>query len=105
MISSHVGRGVAAFLSCALLAPSAGAWDCSFKADPDRFLAQESRVRFAIHNTAKLARPTRSAAVDPADIPRRNFIDNFIFDAMAQQGVKSAPLSSDLVLDDFVSCW
>ena len=95
MISSHVGRGVAAFLSCALLAPSAGAWDCSFKADPDRFLAQESRVRFAIHNTAKLARPTRSAAVDPADIPRRNFIDNFIFDAMAQQGVKSAPLSSD----------
>jgi hypothetical protein len=89
---------VAALLSCALMAPSASAWDCSFRSNPDRFLGQEARVRFAIHNTAKLARPDasgRAAAVDPADIPRRNFIDDFIFGAMERQGVKSAALSSD----------
>ena len=100
MVSCHFLRGVAGIAASALLIPSAFAWDeCSFRTHPDRFLGQEARVRFAMHETAKFARPTaashRHAAVDPAEIPRRNFIDDFIFDEMARKGVRSAALSSN----------
>ena len=100
MFSCHVVRGVAAVLASALVIPSAFAGDeCSFRAHPDRFLGQEARVRFAMYETAKFARPSvasrAAAVVDPAEIPRRNFIDDFIFDEMARKGVKSAALSSD----------
>ena len=94
MIGFTAARGAACLFAFSLW--SASGQECAFRANPDRFLAQEARVRSAIHKivTSSFGRMA-AAVVEPAEIPRRNFIDDFIFDAMERQGVKSAPLSSD----------
>jgi hypothetical protein len=38
---------------------------------------------------------SEATAVDPSTMPRKNFIDESIFDRMAGAGIQSAPLSSD----------
>ena len=94
MIRFTAARGAACLFAFSLW--SASGQECAFRANPDRFLAQEARVRSAIHKTVTSSFGRMAAAVvEPAEIPRRNFIDDFIFDAMERQGVKSAPLSSD----------
>ena len=94
MIRFTAARGAACLFAFSLW--SASGQECAFRANPDRFLAQEARVRSAINKTVTSSFGRRAAAVvEPSEIPRRNFIDDFIFDAMERQGVKSAPLSSD----------
>jgi hypothetical protein len=73
--------------------------NCTFKADPDRFLAAQSRVRSQLvqHTATLTARISLKpdAQVDPATIPHKNFIDDEIFGTMAKAGIASAPLSGD----------
>ncbi len=76
---------------------SASGANCTFQALPDRFLSAQSRARTEVFQRSKLLqmasmrRPTTVAT----DIPRRNFIDDEIFGAMAAAGVPSAPLATD----------
>lgn len=73
--------------------------DCTFQAVPDRFLAAQARSRAEVNQRTMLARSGLARygqrAVDVSTIPRRNFIDDEIFDAMAASGVQSAPLATD----------
>jgi hypothetical protein len=73
--------------------------DCTFAARPDDFLARESRLRLDVSVTAlKLNNilPRAAAAPRPASsLPRRNFIDDFIFGAMTAQQVPPARLTTD----------
>ncbi|MBI3679662.1 MAG: DUF1553 domain-containing protein [Acidobacteria bacterium] len=75
--------------------------DCSFLVQPDEFLLSQSRARQAAHTRAsKLERPAqRASSVDPASIPRRNFIDEEIFGRLQSMQVRSAPLAGD---DEFL---
>jgi len=104
--------GAAIFLAAVLMLPvgwrvlaeedvaSSAGVNCTFRADPDQFLAAQARAFEAAHErAAKFNRVSVHAArqglVAPGDIPRRSFIDAEIFDRMAQKGVMSARLSSD----------
>lgn len=94
------GLAAFVFLTFALIRPAIlDAWDCSFRANPDKFLGQEARVRFAIQQRLGKALPPsprgNAAAVDAAEIPRRNFIDDYIFGTLEKKGIKSASLASD----------
>jgi hypothetical protein len=75
------------------------AGDCTFASRPDDFMAREARVRRDISVTAlKLNRIGPRAIAAPraaAEIPHRNFIDDYIFDAMTAQGVPAARLTTD----------
>ena len=73
--------------------------DCTFAANPDEFLAAQTRAR---RDTFERTRKVRGAAfaagdrlVPASDIPRRNFIDDEIFGRLAAAGVGSAALSTD----------
>jgi hypothetical protein len=75
--------------------------NCSFRNTPEDFIerAQRSRREVAAR-TARLQAQWRQAgkaapAVPPGEIPRRNFIDAEIFDALALAQVQSAALSGD----------
>ncbi len=70
--------------------------NCSFRSDPDHFLAAQARAQSLVHQSlTKLKGRAAVASVDPASIPHQSFIDDEIFNKMATQGVNSAPLSSD----------
>ena len=77
---------------------SISATNCTFKAEPDKFLAAQSRMRLEVSQratqfqkgTAKAARP---AAADP--IQHRNFIDDEIFNQLAAAKVQPARLTTD----------
>ncbi|MFN7927267.1 MAG: DUF1549 domain-containing protein [Blastocatellia bacterium] len=82
--------------------------DCSFLKDPEEYRGARERHRLAVSQTTVAVRETmrsssRGAAIQveaqglvaPQDIPRKNFVDNILFDRMAREGVGSAPLSSD----------
>jgi hypothetical protein len=76
--------------------------NCTFRTDPDAYLQRGKRTR---ENTAKTvaafaksrtaAAVSATALVDPGSIPRRNFVDEAIFNAMSKAGVQSAPLATD----------
>ena len=82
--------------------------DCSFLKDPEEFRGARERHRLAVSRTTVAVRENIRAAgrsvevqseaqslVAPQDIPKKNFIDNILFDRMAREGVGSAPLSTD----------
>jgi hypothetical protein len=79
--------------------------DCDFQRDPASmqggFKAAIARHRDEIARaTAYLANnltasTSELALVAPQDIPRKNFIDNYIFDTMAKANVQAAPLCTD----------
>jgi hypothetical protein len=74
--------------------------NCSFRTDPDAYLTREARERQAVFDrttksSLRLASATDARSVDPATLPRRNFIDVEIFDRLAQARVASAPLTTD----------
>jgi hypothetical protein len=75
------------------------AGDCTFASRPNDFMAREARVRRDISVTAlKLNRIGPRAIAAPraaGEIPHRNFIDDYIFDAMTAQRVLSARLTTD----------
>lgn len=73
--------------------------DCTFAANPDQFLARESRFRRDLASvTQKLSAALPRSASKPraADsIPHRNFIDDAIFGVLASRGIPSAALTTD----------
>ncbi len=85
---------LAAVLPC--LAQSSA--DCTFQANPNEYMQRQARARRAAFDAASKYSPRAAAAdltADPRSIPRRNFIDEALFDAMAAKGIRSAPLASD----------
>ena len=90
---------LALFLSLAQAASHSGT-DCVFRNAPDDFLLQASRARDDVfERAAKLGRKQaageKTNAVAPGSIPRRNFIDDAIFNKLQEAGVDSAPLTTD----------
>ncbi len=73
--------------------------DCSYLQDPESFNGLDGRHRIDLsrrtEQVSDLLDLTAGQLAAPQDIPRRNFIDNHIFDRMAQGGVQSAPLCTD----------
>jgi hypothetical protein len=73
--------------------------DCSYLQDPESFNGLDGRHRIDLSRRTEeisdLLDLTAGQLAAPQDIPRRNFIDNHIFDRMAQGGVQSAPLCTD----------
>jgi hypothetical protein len=78
-----------------------GGANCTFKTEPDEFVARQARVREQVNErTLQFAKSLRreSAArptVDPNSIPLRGFIDEAIFRKMMSAGVQSARLTTD----------
>jgi hypothetical protein len=71
--------------------------NCTFQASRDSFLSAQSRARTQVFDRTKLVRTSAHArpSVDVATIPRRSFIDDEIFGALAAARVQSAPLATD----------
>ncbi len=81
--------------------------DCSFLKDPEEFRGARERHRLVVSRTTAAVRENMRAVrgaeiqreaqglVAPQDIPRKNFIDNILFDRMMTDGVGSAPISTD----------
>lgn len=76
--------------------------DCDFLRDPEGVKGAAARHREEVARAteylgATLAERTTSelALVPPQDIPRKNFIDNILFDRMGKDNIQSAPLCTD----------
>src|SRR2546428_8019008 len=90
--------------SAILLAAAKG--DCVFLKNPDEFMLNTERLRKANSDlTSRIAMYVSSAlsadeptvpTLNPAAVPRKNFIDDAIFGRMAAPGIPSAPLPSDV---------
>ena len=74
--------------------------NCSFTAQPDKFLSAQSRVRNDIVSRLNRLGPslkarTAAATVPVSKIPHRNFIDDMIFGQISAAGIPSAALTTD----------
>jgi hypothetical protein len=73
--------------------------DCSFLKDPEEFREAQARHRLSVSRATEAFResvaPARRAIVSPQAIPRKNFIDNILFDRMSRDSISSAPLCTD----------
>ena len=77
--------------------------NCTFKANPNKFLGQKAnaeksiRAQIAAMDQARKGVASVAAAktLDPSTVPHANFIDDQIFPAMAAAGVNSAPIAGD----------
>ena len=74
--------------------------DCSYLRDPESLRSALARHREAVSQATvtlgnSLAEQSEVALTAPQEIPRRNFIDNILFDRMASDNVMSAPLCTD----------
>ncbi|MBS1787987.1 MAG: DUF1549 domain-containing protein [Acidobacteria bacterium] len=75
------------------------AGDCGYLQNPGSFrnaVAQHREVVSEVTTTVAASfNETGVALVPPQDIPRKNFIDNIIFDRMAKDSIQSAPICTD----------
>jgi hypothetical protein len=73
--------------------------DCSFLKEPEKFRGVQARHREEVSRTTEALRGISGQAelnlLQAADAPRKNFIDDILFDRMARDGVASAPLCTD----------
>jgi hypothetical protein len=73
--------------------------DCSFLKAPEDFRGAQARHRELVSRTTDAFSVESMEAglklVQASDIPRKNFIDNILFDRMQRDGVASAPLCTD----------
>jgi hypothetical protein len=73
--------------------------DCAFLKAPENFRGAQARHREAISRTTEAISGALSGAelnlVQAADIPRKNVIDDILFDRMQKDGIASAPLCDD----------
>jgi hypothetical protein len=76
--------------------------DCDFLRDPEGIKGAAARHREEVARATEylgstLAERTDSelSLVPPQDIPRKNFIDNILFDRMGKDNIQSAPLCTD----------
>src|SRR5690348_11448116 len=90
------------------LLSAAASKDCSFLKDPSQFADDVERsLKDRSDLTGTVARHVYMAfmsnsnqptvrTLSAAAIPRKNFIDDAVFDRMASAGIQSAPLASDM---------
>ncbi len=88
------------WIACISMVPGAaqepGTVNCSYRADPQEYELRELRAHRGAYEAAlRLARSASDSPVAPSSIPRVNFIDKYIFDRLARDGVPSASLSGD----------
>jgi len=89
-------RVAAAFLSALAFAQEPIDTNCTFRAEPDRFLAAEARAHHRIQERLMSFAPEGPArTADSRDVPRRNYIDHAIFGKLVEKNVRSANLAGD----------
>jgi hypothetical protein len=74
--------------------------DCGYLQNPETFEQAMAQHREMVSEAttsvaAALSIGAEVATVPPQDIPRKNFIDNILFDKMGKDGIQSAPLCTD----------
>jgi hypothetical protein len=78
--------------------------DCSYLQNPEGFKDAMARHRDLVSRSTEMISQSLVSAIDetteislvpPQDIPRKNFIDNILFDRMARDNIQSAPISTD----------
>lgn len=73
--------------------------DCGYLQNPDSFKQAMAQHREMVSDSttafAQSFSDENRQLVPPQSIPRKNFIDNIIFDRMAKDSIESAPLSTD----------
>lgn len=78
---------------------SRGTPDCTFQVNPNEYLTREARIRREVFDSVSKFAPRAAgkarATVDASTLPRRNFIDEYIFDSLQERGIPAAALSSD----------
>jgi hypothetical protein len=89
-LASWVVPGIFVSLTC-------HAAECTFQAEPERFLSREAASRRSVSaNLAKLrAAVAGGRTVDAGTVPRANFIDEAVFGELAKRRVASARLTTD----------
>src|SRR5215468_6287984 len=82
--------------------------DCSYLQSPDTFRSAMATHRDLVSRSTEMVIQSIISAIDerteislvsPQDIPRKNFIDDILFDRMSRDNVISAPIATD---DEFV---
>jgi hypothetical protein len=71
--------------------------NCTFRSEPDEFLGRAARALREAYERVLAFSSTKEAAasVEPADVPRRNFIDDEIFLRLQKEGLPAARLTTD----------
>lgn len=73
--------------------------DCSYLKAPENFRGVQARHRVAVSEATQAISnklgDTELDLVQASSVPRKNVIDNILFDRMARDGIASAPLSTD----------
>ncbi len=75
--------------------------NCTFKAEPDEFVAREARnfesvyQRVGSFKGGRYASSERAATLDPSSLQPKNFVDEAIFGKLAALGVRSSRLTTD----------
>ena len=72
--------------------------NCTFRSDPDRFLAAQARAFQDVNGRVmktRLAGAFTARTVDPSSVTRRNYIDDEIFGKLQTSGVQAAGKSTD----------
>ncbi|MGE0128841.1 MAG: DUF1549 domain-containing protein [Blastocatellales bacterium] len=73
--------------------------DCVYLKAPESFRGAQARHREAISRTTEAFSVDSAEAglslVQASDVPRKNIIDNILFDRMGRDGIASAPLCTD----------
>jgi hypothetical protein len=73
--------------------------DCSYLKSPEEFRGAQARHRELVSRTTEAFSTDAMEAglnlVQASDLPRKNFIDDILFDRMQRDGVLSAPLCTD----------
>ncbi len=73
--------------------------DCGYLQNPDSFRQAVAQHREEVSNATTTFAATmitsEAALVPPQDIPRKNFIDNILFDRMQRDSIQSAPICTD----------
>jgi hypothetical protein len=78
--------------------------DCSYLQSPDTFRSAMAIHRDMVSRSTEMLSQSLISAVDekteislvsPQDVPRKNFIDNILFDKMGKDNVNSAPICTD----------
>src|SRR3989475_1954921 len=75
--------------------------DCVFLSNPDEFMMNTERLRKSTSDlTTRISmhiyNPDAAQTLNAATVPRKNFIDDAIFNRMAAAGIQSAPIASDV---------
>ncbi len=73
--------------------------DCSYLREPDNFRGVEGRHRVDLSRQSEaiagMLQQTATRLVPAQELPRKNYIDQHIFDRMGRAGIESAPICTD----------